>query len=316
MSSEYLIGRSPRCDLVLSSKLVSSQHAQLRWTGQGWQLHDLASRNGSYIDGSRVREPHELKPRMLLAFGDPNIVHEVIDVKPPIARAIDQHGQTVTGMGQFLCIPNPDDYQYMVFAAAPGDWRVETAEGERRQVCDGDHLRTGDQHWTLELPHFVERTMQAHQPRFVRTQATVRFSVDTDEQLVAIELVQAGEREYWPARIHHLMLVRLAKERHRDHRAGLPHDQQGWLFVDELQDYYQEICGRSPTLNTLNQYVRRTREQFLAADMVDAFNVIERVKAASAHDGTLAATQRSSGKIRLGVRHIEIVRASRPGPGL
>lgn len=306
ISSEFLIGRSSRCDLVISDKLVSGQHAQLRWTGRAWQLRDLASRNGSYIDGARIIEPQDVVVGMKLAFGEPRATHEVIDATPPAPRAIDRDRGLSRQTGRFLSLPTADNWQYMVFQDNEGQWNVEAADGARFPVRDGEQLTTGQNCWTLELPRFVERTERAVGPRFVRTHAHMHFMVGADGQSIDIELSQAGEREFWPSRVHHHLLLRLAAERLRDQHNGESPERQGWMFVDILQEYFEGLGRPRPSCNVLNQYVSRAREQCLAAGLFDAFDVIQRVKGVGAHGGVVDERQSSVGKIRLGIRHVEI----------
>jgi pSer/pThr/pTyr-binding forkhead associated (FHA) protein len=46
-------GRDPGAnDLVLDDPRVSARHARLEWTGRGWSLHDLGSKNGTFVAGS------------------------------------------------------------------------------------------------------------------------------------------------------------------------------------------------------------------------------------------------------------------------
>lgn len=49
-----ILGTSRSCDVVLSAKGVSRRHALLRIEGDSIQIEDLESRNGTYVDGSRV----------------------------------------------------------------------------------------------------------------------------------------------------------------------------------------------------------------------------------------------------------------------
>jgi len=49
-----LVGRSRACDLVVTARDVSGQHAVLQWTGLHWQLQDLGSRNGTHVDDVAV----------------------------------------------------------------------------------------------------------------------------------------------------------------------------------------------------------------------------------------------------------------------
>lgn len=52
------IGRNDDCTLVISSDdYVSSRHARLTPTADGWVLEDLQSTNGTYLDNQRVSGP-------------------------------------------------------------------------------------------------------------------------------------------------------------------------------------------------------------------------------------------------------------------
>jgi pSer/pThr/pTyr-binding forkhead associated (FHA) protein len=52
---EWTIGRDRSADIRLRTELVSRQHAVLRRDRQGWELADLDSRNGVWLDGRRIR---------------------------------------------------------------------------------------------------------------------------------------------------------------------------------------------------------------------------------------------------------------------
>lgn len=45
-------GRDPAAnDLVVDDPRVSARHARFEWTGSGWSLHDLGSKNGTFVAG-------------------------------------------------------------------------------------------------------------------------------------------------------------------------------------------------------------------------------------------------------------------------
>ncbi len=46
-----VIGRDAQCGLVLEDPRVSKEHACLRWTGEGWVIEDLGSKNGTTVNG-------------------------------------------------------------------------------------------------------------------------------------------------------------------------------------------------------------------------------------------------------------------------
>jgi hypothetical protein len=65
---ELLIGRHESCDVVLSDPSVSRRHARLVFR-DGWVLQDLASTNGTILNGNRVGRS-ELRPGDLLVVGN------------------------------------------------------------------------------------------------------------------------------------------------------------------------------------------------------------------------------------------------------
>ena len=63
--SETVIGRDTTCDIVLSEKSASLRHAALKRNAGGfYEVSDLGSTNGVYVDGDRIVE------RVTLLDGD------------------------------------------------------------------------------------------------------------------------------------------------------------------------------------------------------------------------------------------------------
>lgn len=54
---ELLIGRAPECDVVVPDRQVSRYHARVRRSSSGYLLEDLASKNGTHLNGTPVAEP-------------------------------------------------------------------------------------------------------------------------------------------------------------------------------------------------------------------------------------------------------------------
>jgi two-component system nitrogen regulation response regulator GlnG len=65
---EIFIGAAPDSDFVCEHPTVSRQHARLEFNGTGFLLTDLGSRNGTWVDGLRIREAF-LPPSCRLRFG-------------------------------------------------------------------------------------------------------------------------------------------------------------------------------------------------------------------------------------------------------
>jgi pSer/pThr/pTyr-binding forkhead associated (FHA) protein len=53
--TETLIGRDPNCLVRIDDAFVSARHARVFWQS-GWRIADLASHNGTYLNGGRVSE--------------------------------------------------------------------------------------------------------------------------------------------------------------------------------------------------------------------------------------------------------------------
>ena len=54
VATRVRIGRDPDNDLVLEDLQVSRRHAELLGTGEQWELRDLGSHNGTYVNGRSV----------------------------------------------------------------------------------------------------------------------------------------------------------------------------------------------------------------------------------------------------------------------
>lgn len=55
VEDKLTIGRHPNNDIVLDDKSVSGQHALLERTKTGWQVRDLGSTNGTYLDHTQLQ---------------------------------------------------------------------------------------------------------------------------------------------------------------------------------------------------------------------------------------------------------------------
>src|SRR5919198_3393740 len=62
------IGADPDNDLVLADQFVSAHHAELEHLEDGFLLRDLQSKNGTWLDGHRVREAF-VSPGTVLTVG-------------------------------------------------------------------------------------------------------------------------------------------------------------------------------------------------------------------------------------------------------
>lgn len=64
------IGRAIACDIVITSKRVSREHARIRREGWRWMLEDLGSTNGTILNGERITAPTEIRDGDMIGVGD------------------------------------------------------------------------------------------------------------------------------------------------------------------------------------------------------------------------------------------------------
>jgi protease PrsW len=81
------IGRMAGNDIVLSDPLVSRYHTTIRWTPTGYELEDLASANGTYVQGRRVAGRLPLEPGQIIRLGNTELHFEVLHSTGPSAVA-------------------------------------------------------------------------------------------------------------------------------------------------------------------------------------------------------------------------------------
>jgi HD-GYP domain-containing protein (c-di-GMP phosphodiesterase class II) len=74
-------GRLETLEIVLDDTTVSRRHAEIRATPKGWELRDLESTNGTFLNGIRI-EPgvvRRLRPRDIVQFGKVTLLVEAIE---------------------------------------------------------------------------------------------------------------------------------------------------------------------------------------------------------------------------------------------
>jgi len=68
-SRSWTIGAAPECDVVVNEPTVSGRHCRLTKLDAGWQLTDLGSTNGTYVNGQRVDQTVPVEPSDRITLG-------------------------------------------------------------------------------------------------------------------------------------------------------------------------------------------------------------------------------------------------------
>jgi FHA domain len=78
---EVVIGRSSYCSLVLEHETLSRVHASLRVVGDGVELSDLGSSNGTYVNGVPIKGPTIVRPGDDIRLGRVRIWIEIASAR-------------------------------------------------------------------------------------------------------------------------------------------------------------------------------------------------------------------------------------------
>ncbi len=101
---ETLVGRGQGCHLVLSPHGVSRLHARLRRQGERVVIEDLRSHNGTFVNGSPVKDPVELKHMDVIQLGEAMLLY----------HETDGDGHEATAVADGTAAPPPDqDLAYL-----------------------------------------------------------------------------------------------------------------------------------------------------------------------------------------------------------
>ena len=273
LAAHVLVGRSSTCTLRLDDPRVSSEHARLSWQGSHWQVRDLASRNGTFVNDEKLARGATLVLYVgdRIAFGQRAAPFVLDDASPPSALArrpgTDQTRLARDGM---LVLPSEDVPTACVFQDPDGAWIVEM-DGAGRTVQDGEVLEVEGEAWTLHLPTPEVGTADArNSTATARGNPGLRFRVTRDEEHVEVIVDSAGTTHVLPPRAHYYTLLTLARVRVHGHRDDVPESARGWITVDEL-------CRMLATDEMkLNVDVFRVRRDLAKLGLANATNVIER----------------------------------------
>ncbi|HVZ74221.1 MAG TPA: GGDEF domain-containing protein [Polyangia bacterium] len=69
-----VVGRSGDCDLRIDDSSLSRQHCRIRLTGGTFFVEDLDSRNGTMVDGARIKAPQALHDGALIQLAASTII--------------------------------------------------------------------------------------------------------------------------------------------------------------------------------------------------------------------------------------------------
>jgi hypothetical protein len=270
------IGRAASAGLRLTASHVSLQHASVRWTERGtWELRDLQSKNGTYINGQRLAPgtPVKLELGAELAFGslaDALVVEDISPPRPMLIR-LDAEAEPIFLRDGMLALPSLEEPTVSLFMGDGGQWYIDSRE-RVGPLSDGDMISVGSEHYRCSLPTTPDETEIIGRTPGMSSLAEVQLclSVSRDEEQVDLTLRANGRETALGIKACHYLLLTLARCR-LGREASMPtSSSDGWIGVSDLLDLLRVSEQR------MNVDIFRIRQELKAAGVVDAVGVIER----------------------------------------
>lgn len=141
---EYTVGRSEENAVRLTERNVSRKHARIARGPNGWQLHDVSSYNGCYVNGARVVDVQDLAHGDLIQLGDYRLT-----VEDEALEASRENG--------VLTLPGRSGRNMqtdrLVVLAGPGQGQEFVIAGERVVIGRGEECEVAINHPSVSRVH-------------------------------------------------------------------------------------------------------------------------------------------------------------------
>ena len=285
----FLIGRSHAAHLRLERDDISGEHAVIEWRGSCWQLRDLASTNGTQLNGQRLvpGEPNPLALGDRLNFGHGGEGWELEDDgEPEVFGHRMADGYEVSGRAGLLALPSDDNPVAQIMHIGSDQWCCVMGTLEM-MLEDRQHIEIEGQRWQVFLPLNCSETRRVDAVESTNvTHLALCFRVSRDEEHVAIEIERprAESPIVIEPRAHNYLLLHLARLRLQD--IALPKTEQGWVSRSDVATDLRV----DPT--HLNVQIFRLRRSFAEVGVVDVGNLVE--------------TRGRPGQMRIGVDNLRV----------
>lgn len=258
LKSHHVFGRNKeKSDTYLAHKEISQIHASIRWDGWEWLANDH-SRNGVWIDGIRLVPGKNtgLKQGSVIRFSSGDVSSwKMIDHTPPttVLIPLPEYGPVIK-LTSFHVLPDESTPDISIYTSQTGQWVCENEDGVT-PLKSLDIINHSRGKWQFFCAEPVESTISMVDEQPIR----FSFFVSIDEEHVVLKIHHGDHIIDLGERVHHYLLLTLARQRLEDAQKGADQETQGWIDVDRVNDM---LCLAPSHLNI---QIFRIRKQFSAA---------------------------------------------------
>ncbi len=166
--NDYTLGRGEENSVRLTERNISRRHARLVKQGSNWNLVDLGSYNGCFINGVRAGESHPVGPRDLIQLGDYRlefITDESLAVTRGGLRSDAAQSVPPTQL-------NATSVDRLVMVVGPTPGREYLLSDRRQTVGRGDDSNISVSHPSVSRHHAVIHFLKDHHYEIIDKQSS------------------------------------------------------------------------------------------------------------------------------------------------
>ncbi len=275
---QHLIGRDQATShTAVNDPSISRLHASIMWNGHNWVIKDTST-NGTYLNGVLVSSGNHkvLKKSDVLQFGSLAASHWVLieDDAPKslLVPLLDEDNNNPIELTGVVLLPNEAAPEVTLYQNRSGLWVVETDEAVTI-LESGMSILTKHKNWVFIDANSADTTQQADSHIISAADPfNIRFSVSKDEEHVSMSVLNELMEIDLGERVHHYLMLLLARKRLKDIQNGIESAEQGWVEMELL-------CQQSGLDEKhINLHIYRFRKQLIKANpaAMQLLQIIER----------------------------------------
>ncbi|MCB1582241.1 MAG: FHA domain-containing protein [Marinicella sp.] len=258
LRSPHIFGRLPAtAHTVLTEQSASRVHASISWTGTLWQIKDSSS-NGTYVNGDKIKagQSQNLTKYDQIQFGSIDYdVWSVIETDEPKSMlvCVGEHNRIIE-LTDLMALPDEASPEVCFYRKSPHEWVMET-EQEHSVLKSGALVSLANQKWFFVSPEDIDETVPVNHDSVELP--VLDFNVSSDEEHVQLSIFWNQNKIDLGERVHHYLLLCLARKKISDNEQGIKATEQGWIERNDLV----KMTGMDE--KHINIQIYRFREQLL-----------------------------------------------------
>ena len=258
--SYHTLGRNKINHTSIEFSDVSKLHAVISWENEEWVLKDQ-SKNGTLVDTKLIQHSSiKLNVGTVIQFGQSEGAKwKIVNLDPPASFFI-RKGQILDNFNLPKWYETFPEGLFSFFYSAENKWFIDR-EDENEELVDGETYLLNDEEWIFVQNESLEETIDV---RAEIKDVYFKFLLSQDLEDVHLKIILNDLIMDFKVRIHHHLLLILAREKQQDLEEKIDHSLAGWLTVDYVVNQLKkELVNPEIDQYFLNVQIHRIRTQLV-----------------------------------------------------